>query len=160
MIICGSLNRQSRIQAQKLLDGETAIDIQIDLDRALSEQRESEIDRVVQLATAFYKEKRNLLIQTPATPFSPNSKVGVTLPDSIPSDIGQLLGIIVARLLKNMRISGLILTGGSIAAEVINQLRGKGIILDKDLSPLVRLARLAGGPFDGLASGHQGWRSG
>ena len=70
--------------------------------------------------------------------------------DSVQSNIGQLLGIIVARLLENMQISGLILTGGSIAAEVIRKLKAKGIILVKDLSPLVPLGCLAGGPFDGL----------
>ena len=150
IVVCGSLNRQSRIQTQKLIDAGMVADIQIELDRALSEQCGSEIDRVVQLAKAFYYEKRNLLIQTPAIPFSPNSKIGETRPDSIQSDIGRLLGIIVAGLLDNMRISGLILTGGSIAAEVIRQLKGKGIILIKELSPLVPLGYLAGGPFGGL----------
>ena len=150
IIVCGSLNRQTRIQTQKLIDaGMTAV-IQIDLDPAFSEHRESEIDRVVQLAADFYHEKRNLLIQTPGIPFSPNSKIGAMRRDSVQSNIGQLLGIIVARLLGNMQISGLILTGGSIAAEVIRKLKAKGIILVKDLSPLVPLGCLAGGPFDGL----------
>lgn len=150
MVICGSLNHQSRVQIQKLVDLSIVGNIQIDLNRALSEQRESEIDRVVRLATVFFKEKRNLLIQTPGTPFSLNSKSGVTITDSLSSSIGQLLGIMVARLLKNIRISGLILTGGSIAAEVIDQLDGKGIILVKGLSPVVPVGRLTGGPYDGL----------
>jgi uncharacterized protein YgbK (DUF1537 family) len=150
MVVCGSLNRQARIQAQKLIDSQTAVGIQIDLDRALSQQRESEIDRVVQLAAACYKEKRNLLIQTPAAAFATDSKAGATLPDSLPSAIGRLTAVIVAGLLENIRISGLILTGGSIAAQIISQLGGKGIILDKELTPLVPVGRLAGGPFDGL----------
>jgi uncharacterized protein YgbK (DUF1537 family) len=150
MIICGSLNRQSRIQVQKLLEEELAVDLPIDLNRGLSGRRESEIERIAQLAAGFYQEKRNLLIRTPAAPFSPDSKAGRPPPDSLPSEIARLLADMTASLLQNLRISGLILTGGSIAAEVIGQLAGKGIILDTDLGPFVPVGRLAGGPFDGL----------
>ena len=150
MVICGSLNRQSRLQVQKLIDGETVSEILINFERALGEHPESEIDRTVQLATAFYKENRNLLIHTPATPFSPNSELGKTCINRIPSDIGRLIGNIVARLLDNLRISGLILTGGNIAAEVIKQIGGTGIILNSELRPFVPIGHLAGGPLDGL----------
>lgn len=150
MIICGSLNGQSRNQAQKLIDSETACDIRINLDGALSAQRDSEIERIVQLATNFYKEKRDLLIQTPELSFSANLKAGVIRSTSIQSSIARLLGIIVARLLEKIKISGLILTRGSTAAEVINRLGGKGIVLVKELSPFVAVGRLADGPFGGL----------
>jgi len=150
IVVCGSLNRQARNQTQKLIDAGMVADIQLELDRALGDQQEAEIDRIVQLATAFYHEKHNLLIQTPAMPFSPNAKKEASRPDSIRYNIGRLIGIIIAELLKKIQISGLFLTGGSIAAEVIRQLKGKGIILVKDLSPLVPLGRLTGGPFDGL----------
>ena len=149
-MVCGSLNRQSRIQARKLIDEGMAADIRIDLERALSEQHESEIDRLVQLATAFYCEKRSLLIQTPAAAVSPDLKKNTARPDSVQAGISRILGIIVAKLLQNIQISGLILTGGSTAAEVVRQLKGTGIVLVKELSPLVPLGRLVGGPFDGL----------
>ncbi len=150
IVACGSLNRQSRNQTQKLIDSGMAADIQLEIDRLLSGRHEAEIDRVVQLAIAFYNEKRNILIQTPATPFLPNATIDASPPDSLRSAIGRLMGIIVAKLLESIQISGLFLTGGSIAAEVIRQLEARGVILVKDLSPLVPLGRLAGGPFDGL----------
>ena len=127
-----------------------AADIQLELDCALGGKYEAEIDRVVRLATDYYNEKRNILIQTPPTPFSPNAKIDAGLPETVRSNIGRLTGIIVAKLLEKIQISGLFLTGGSIAAEVIQQLKGSGIILVKDLSPLVPLGHLAGGPLDGL----------
>jgi len=150
IVVCGSLNRQSRIQARKLIDEGMAADIRIDLERALSEPHESEIDRIVQLSAAFYNEKRSLLIQTPAAAVTPDLRKSTARPDSMQAGICRMLGIIVAKLLQNMQISGLILTGGNTAAEVVRQLNGKGLVLVKELSPLVPLGRLVGGPFDGL----------
>lgn len=150
VVICGSLNSHSREQTQKLIDSGMVAEIRIDLDRALSEKRETEIDRIIQLAIASYNEKRNLLLQTPLTPFAPDANAVTSSSKSVHNSIDQLLGNIVSRLLETIRVSGLILTGGSVAAGVINQLGANGITIVKDLHPLAPVARLAGGPFDGL----------
>ncbi len=58
-----------------------------------------EIDRIIQLAIASYNERRNLLIQTPLTPFSPDSNAVASSSNSAHFSIDQLLGNIVSRLI-------------------------------------------------------------
>jgi len=148
LVVCASLNHQSRLQTRLLVRDAGAELVLVDLDAGLSDPQR-EIQRVIPLAQAHFQAGRDLILATPeevltSEPgFRPMSREGE-------SEIDRFLGVLTKRLLELHPPAGLILIGGGLATQVINALGGLGIEITGRLASFVPIGRLSGGPFDGL----------
>lgn len=64
--------------------------------------------------------------------------------------IVSYLGVLAEKILSSCNTRGLVLTGGDTARAVCKNLGGIGVTLFEEVAPGIPLARLAGGPHDGL----------
>ncbi|MBC7189980.1 four-carbon acid sugar kinase family protein [Candidatus Aerophobetes bacterium] len=143
LVVCGSLNKTTRKQVEKLREKESVEYVELDLSTIFTKNKEKE--KYLKKAKEALGREDNLILATPPNEFKIyQNKI------FLKEKITELLGDLTTETVKACRVSGLILTGGSTALSVLNKLGAKGIQAKKDIDFLVPAGILKGGPFEGL----------
>jgi len=143
LVVCGSLNKVTRSQIEKLKKRERVEYVELDLSKIFTENERKE--RYIKTAREILGKGCTLILATP-----PKECKIYQNKLFFRKKISELLGNLTAEIVKNCKLSGLILTGGSTALSVMNKLETKGVEVKKDIDFLTPVGTLKGGPFEGL----------
>jgi len=149
LIVCGSLNEVTRAQAKKLMAEYRTKNIELNLPQ-IFKNKDSELRKVVEVGSSILNKGHDLILSTPENGYHPSSAMELGEQNYIATEIDRFLSIAVRKIMEGQKVSGLILTGGSTSSGVIHDLKATGIKIKKQLSSLIPLGTLKGGPFDGL----------
>lgn len=150
LIVCGSLNEVTHAQAKRLMEEYGAKSIELNLPQVFK-NKDSELKRVVEVGSSILNKGCELILSTPQKRYPSSSTMEPKEEHYIAVEIDRFLSTVVRRIIKRQKVSGLILTGGSVSSAIIHDLKAMGVEIKKQLVPLVPLGTLKGGPFDGLS---------
>lgn len=154
LVVVGSTNSISAAQAQIAVKGKKVVGLKVDIENAiLNPEKEKykigteavncmDIGFDVLLATAMERDQV-------VTASCLSKSMGLSL-NEISSKIADFMGSVVYDILKARKVSGMILTGGDTAINVINKLSAIGSVLVSEIELGVPLSTLLGGPYEGL----------
>ena len=150
LVVCGSLNKVARRQIRRLMDEGRAEYIEIDLSQMFTEDREKELEKDVKTAQASLGKGYDTILTTPEREYRIFSETDNARLD-FKMKINEFLATVASEIIKTCKLSGLILTGGSTALAIMQNLKAKGTEIKRDLDFLIPVGVLRGGPFDGLS---------
>lgn len=154
LAVAGSINSVSAVQVKKALESEKIKGFKLNVEKVLLEPAQEELKLFeeiifelkagfdVVLATA---QDRDQVIQASSLA----RKIGMPLTE-ISNLIAEFIGNLTLKVLKHQQLSGIFLTGGDTAINVINKLNAKGAIIIREVESGIPYICLLGGPFDGL----------
>jgi len=149
LIVCGSLNKIARRQVERLIsEGKTEY-IELNLSQMFTEDREKELGKNIKTAQISLAKGYDTILATPEKEYKIFSEKSNARID-FKMRINEFLAVIATEIIKTCKLSGLVLTGGSTALKVIQNLKAKGVEIKKDLDFLTPIGALKGGSFDGL----------
>lgn len=149
LVVCGSFNKVTHAQVRRLAEEDRAKNVELNLPQVF-ENKDSELRRVVEVGTSALKKGCELVLSTPQRQYRSNSTMEAQEKRRIIVEIDRFLSVAVRKIIERQRVSGLILTGGSISSAVISGLEATGMEIKGQLAPLIPLGILKGGPFEGL----------
>lgn len=149
LVVCGSFNKVSLAQVERLTEEDGAKKIEINLPQ-IFKNKDSEVGRVVEVGASALDKGCELVLFTPQRKYRSSSTMGPQEERRIVTEIDRFLSVVVRKIMERQTVSGLILTGGSISSAVISGLEAIGMEVKGQLAPLIPLGILKGGPFDGL----------
>lgn len=150
LVVCGSLNKIARRQTKRLMEEGRAEYIELNLYRMFTEDRKKELEKNIKTAQTSLAKNYDIILTTPEKKYKIFSETSNARID-FKMKISEFLAVIAAELIKTCKLSGLILTGGSTALAIMQNLKVKGIEIKRDLDFLIPVGTLKGGPFDGLS---------
>ncbi|HHF98767.1 MAG TPA: four-carbon acid sugar kinase family protein [Candidatus Aerophobetes bacterium] len=142
LVVCGSLNKITRKQVEKLREKESVEYIELDLSGIFTENEKKE--KYIKPAREILRKGCTLILATPP------KECKIYQNKLFRKKISELLGNLTAEIVKSCKLCGLILTGGSTALSVMNKLETKGVEVKKDIDFLIPAGIFKGGPFEGL----------
>jgi len=134
LIICGSLNRITRIQLIKLINEERTGYLELDLPSVLSKGEQDELKRLVLEGETILNQGKNLVIATSGKRWEVKEE-GER--DMIKLKINQSLAYLAKHFIKRYPLVGVIATGGDTAKALLDSLQAQGIEVVDELEPLV-----------------------
>lgn len=152
--VVGSVNSISALQARKAIaDGEAKI-VTINVEKAILNPQEEKDKLILNIIHNFDNGFDVILAsaidsQQIITASSLGKILNMPL-DKISSKISDLIGDIVSEVVGTKRISGMFLTGGDTAINVIKKLRTNGAIIIEEIEPGIPLIELLDGPYKGF----------
>ncbi len=145
LLVVGSLNPMSVLQAQHILEKKIVFPVTLDVPSLLSSRAEEEKRVIKEAKDLLLRRKNTLLI---------SSLEKVHLGEDAKGNAGEAicrsLASSVSDIMKSLPVSGLFLTGGEVAVWVVRALGAGGIELVKEVEPGIPLVRLLDGPHAGL----------
>lgn len=154
LAVVGSINSISAVQAQEAMRDERVFGVKIDIESVVRSP-EKEKNRVWTETIEHMDAGLDVLLATAlendqiVTASCLSKDLGLTLSE-ISSRIADFMGDMTYDILKARQLSGMFLTGGDTAINVINNLSAKGSVLIKEIEMGVPLVSLLGGPYEGL----------
>ena len=154
LAVVGSINSTSAAQAQEAMEDEKVFGLKIDIESVILSP-EKEKNRILTETIMHMDAGSDVLLATAlesdqvVTASCLSKSLGLTL-NEISSKIADFMGSAVYEILRFRRISGMFLTGGDTAINVINKLSAKGSVLVREIELGVPLVSLFGGPYEGL----------
>jgi len=154
LAVIGSVNSISMAQAQKAAEDKRIANIKPDIESILLKP-DKEKARIVAEAADYMDRGLDILIASAldsrqvaaASALSKNFRVPL---NHISTVIAGFLGDVVQEVLKTGNISGIFITGGDTAINVIQKLSAFGSLIIEEIETGVPYVRLLGGPFEGL----------
>jgi D-threonate/D-erythronate kinase len=154
LAVVGSINSTSAMQAQRALMDNNIKSLIINIEKAILNPEE---EKRILLKEIFKQidESRDILIASALdsgqiiAASTLGVKLGLSLSE-ISVKIGDFIGETVNEVLKQRQISGLFLTGGDTAINVIRRLSAKGSAVIEEIEAGVPFVTLLGGPYEGL----------
>jgi len=134
LIICGSLNRITRAQLNRLIDVKKSGYLEIDFLHLLSEDKRREFKRLLGKGEIILNQGKDLIIATPQERFEVEKKQDM---NKIKLEINQFLASLAKYFIKNFHFSGVIATGGSTAMAFLISLDVNKIEIVDELEPLI-----------------------
>ena len=145
LLVVGSLNPGSVLQAQHILEKNIAFPVILHVASLLSSRAEEE-KRVVKEAKELLLRRKNALLISSLE----KAQLGEDAKGDAGEAICRSLASAVSDILRALPVSGLFLTGGEVAVWVVRALGAGGIELLKEVEPGIPLVRLLDGPHAGL----------
>jgi len=149
LVVCGSLNKIARGQVERLISEDKTEYIELNLSHMFTEDKERELKKDIKTARISLAKGYDTILTTPEKEYKIFSETSHARID-FKMKINEFLAVIVAEIIKTCKLSGLILTGGSTALAIMQNLKAKGMEIKRDLDFLIPVGNLKGGPFDGL----------
>lgn len=152
--VVGSVNSISALQARKAVaDGQAKV-VTINVKKAILNPQE-EKDRLVLNIVQNFDNGFDVVLASAidSQQIITASSLGKTLNmslDKISSKISNLIGDIVFEIVGTKKISGMFLTGGDTAINVIKKLCTNGAIIIEEIEPGIPLIELLDGPYKGF----------
>ena len=152
--VVGSVNSISALQARKAVaDGQAKV-VTINVKKAILNPQE-EKDRLVLNIVQSFDNGFDVVLASAidSQQIITASSLGKTLNmslDKISSKISNLIGDIVFEIVGTKKISGMFLTGGDTAINVIKKLCTNGAIIIEEIEPGIPLIELLDGPYKGF----------
>ncbi len=150
LVVCGSLNKVSRAQLKRLRAYRQAKTVELNLVQVFK-NKAHELKENVRAMRSILEEGYNAILSTPESNCKPNSLDSPSKEDHLADEIEQFLAKVVRETIDSQKVSGLVLTGGAVSVSIIRALDATGIEVKRQLSSLVPVGILRGGPFDGLS---------
>ncbi|WNF36302.1 four-carbon acid sugar kinase family protein [Bacillaceae bacterium IKA-2] len=155
LVVAGSVNSVTEQQVQVLKNNTAIEEIMISPEKFFKEgDREIEINRAVEVGNRLLKQGNVVLSTNRSAEAIEKVKVIQRLRGmpsiKISQTISHALGEIAGQLIETNFLSGVVLTGGDIAAATCNRLSGKGIRVIGEVEDGIPFGRLLGGRFDHL----------
>ncbi len=154
MAVVGSINSISAVQAQKAAEDKNVVSVKMDIENILLKPVEEKkrltieiidhMDQGFDILLASALDGRQVVAAS-----SLGKKVGMPL-GQISTSIACFMGDVVLEVLKSRKLSGIFLTGGDTAINVIEKLSASGSVVIKEIETGVPFVSLLGGPFEGL----------
>lgn len=154
LVVVGSVTSISAVQAQEAMTNEGVFGLNINIESVIMSP-EKEKYRILAETLKHMDEGLDVILTTAlerdnlVTASYLSKDLEMTLSE-ISCKIAGFMGEIVYNILELRRVSGMVLTGGDTAINIINKLSAKGSILEVEVEMGVPLVTLLGGPFEGL----------
>lgn len=152
--VVGSINSISAAQAQKVAEDKNIVSVKLDIENIVLKPDE-EKKRLVKEIIEYMDKGFDILLASAldgsqiVAASSLGEKTGVPL-CQISTKIACFMGDVVLEVLKSRQVSGIFLTGGDTAINVIERLAASGSVVIKEIEAGVPFVSLLGGPFEGL----------
>jgi len=140
LIICGSLNRLTRMQLNLLLKKEKAGYLELHLNSIFSGKEEDELKDLKEEGEIFLAQRKDLIIATPEKSYK-----------SVEKAITKYLAVLGGYFLKNYPLAGVIATGGDTAMALLENLEAEGIEIIDEIEPFIPVGIIHGGKAEGKA---------
>jgi uncharacterized protein YgbK (DUF1537 family) len=155
VVIAGSMSNVTRGQVDRLNERPDVAVINVDPCALLRpESSRGEIKRCLEMTSVMTNEDKDVVIAVG------NAKAGsgkgeTRAPDMVSTQeaaelIAAALGQLCRLVVLNLKLSGLVLTGGDIALSCCSALSAAGLRVEKEVGPGIPMGILRGGSFDGL----------
>lgn len=141
LVVCGSLNRLTRLQLSKLMNQEKTGYLELNLSSLLFGKDQNELKRLRLEGKAILDQGSNLVIATPEKRWETRKeqKIGI-----LQSKINRSLASLAKYFIQSFPLAGLIATGGDTATSLLDKLGAEGVEVLQELEPLVPIAILKG----------------
>lgn len=152
--VVGSINSISAAQARKVAEDKNVVSVRLDIENIVLEPAE-ENKRLTTEITEHMENGFDILLASAldsrqvVAASSLGRRIGVPL-DRISTGIAGFMGDVILEVLRSRQVSGIFLTGGDTAINVIERLSASGSVVMKEIETGVPLVSLLGGPFGGL----------
>ena len=141
LVVCGSLNRITRLQLSKLINQEKAGYLELNLSSLLFGNDENELKRLRLEGKAILGRQNNLIIATPERRWEIKGERKI---DTVQSKINHSLASLGKYFVQSFPLAGLIAAGGDTATSLLDKLGADGLEVLQELEPLVPIAILKG----------------
>jgi uncharacterized protein YgbK (DUF1537 family) len=156
VILAGSVSDITRGQISKLKQRSETSYVEIDPCALLQQEAASmEIRRCLNAAMSAVQARKNVVIasgysdEIVAKTKDKGLSLGLSSQQTAEA-IASALGALCQQVAVNVKLSGLVLTGGDVAVSCCSQLSANGITVVQEVAPGIPIGLLKGGPCDGL----------
>jgi len=148
LIVCGSLNRMTRLQLARMLDQKTCGYLELSVSsHLLSDKGEAQIEKLRQMGESLLSQGKDLVVATSNKPWIHPNKLEVA---KIKLKINQSLTYLVQSFTKNFSLAGLIISGGDTAITLLESLEALALEIIDEVAPLVPVGIIKGGRREGM----------
>ena len=134
LIMAGSLSRVTRVQVDRVVDSPSARAVNLDANLLSDEEVSNVVSKCIEGIRS-------------------NMDVVVRSPERVPGkekEIARTMGEVTSRVLNQVEVSGMVLTGGDIASAVSERLGVNAIRILQEVQPGIPLGEFVGGDADGM----------
>lgn len=152
--VVGSINSISAVQAQQAIMDESIAGVKIDVRNAILETGEEKaklLNEIIGNIDSGFDVLLGSAIdgQQVIMALSLAQELGLSI-NEVSTRIADFMGDLLYQVLKSRKVSGVFLTGGDTAINVIRKLSAKAAMVVEEIETGVPYITLVGGPFEGL----------